>query len=370
MNHRDDHIGIVLQCDPSGQITRIIRDDIGITTACESPATLIGIFDQDSREKAQQFLRAAFESHAAFGWELNVRCDNRITGLVLTGGLTGEGIFVCGSPSGASINKLFSEMTEIQNEQLNSLRMIMKNDQLEATRSGQHDQEMLAEFTRLNNELVNTQRELARKNAEIEDANVRLQALATTDGLTGLNNHREFQDALDAEYTRVARYGNPLSLLLLDVDRFKQFNDRFGHPAGDRVLIQVAQILTRESRSEAVVARYGGEEFAIIMPNCRGHEAAVAAERIRRAIEKHPWDLRPVTVSIGVAATTGGNLSRADLIAQADAHMYKAKVGGRNRVCGKASYCWVPAPYVSEKGAWPELSPRDEGSASDISTVT
>jgi diguanylate cyclase (GGDEF)-like protein len=339
VNNRDDDSGIVLQCDPSGEIIRIIRDDLGITAGSESHSTLFGIVDQDSQEKAQEFLRAAFESHATFGWELNVRCDNQLTGLLLTGGLTDAGIIVCGSPSRAGINKLFDEMTEIQNEQLNALRMTLKEVQLETTRYRQHDEEMLAEFTRLNNELVNTQRELARRNADIADANVRLEALATTDGLTGLKNHREFQDSLEREYVRAARYGTPLSLLMMDVDHFKQFNDQFGHPAGDSVLMQVASILTRESRSEAVVARYGGEEFAVILPTC-GCEAAVGvAERIRRAVELGPWDLRTITVSIGSATMIDGELNRAALIARADAAMYQAKVSGRNQVCSTMGVC-------------------------------
>ena len=332
MNNRDDNAGIILQCDPSGEILRIIRDDFGITAGCESRPTLIGIVDHDSREKAQEFLRAALEAQATFGWELNIRCDNQIKGLLLTGGLTDEGIIVCGSLSRAGINSLFNEMTEIQNEQLNTLRMTLKEEQIEATQYRQHDDEMLAEFTRLNNELINTQRELAQRNAEIAEANVRLKALATTDGLTGLRNHREFQNALEGEYFRATRYGSSLSLLMVDVDHFKEFNDEYGHPAGDSVLIEVARILTRESRSEAVVARYGGEEFAVILPNCGCEAAAGVAERIRRAIELGPWELRPITVSVGCATMIDRELNRASLIARADAAMYHAKVSGRNQV--------------------------------------
>jgi diguanylate cyclase (GGDEF)-like protein len=344
MNNRTDKSGIVLQCDPSGEIIRIIRDDLGITSGCESHSTLFGIVDEDSREKAREFLRTAIESRATFGWELNVRCHNQVTGLLLTGGLIHEGVIVCGSPSRAGIMELYDEMTKIQNEQLNTLRMTLKEDQLEAARLRQHDEEMLAEFTRLNNELVNIQRELAQKNAEIAVANVRLQSLATTDGLTGLKNHREFQDALEREYDRATRYGTPLSLLMMDVDYFKQFNDQFGHPAGDTVLIKVARILTRESRSESVVARYGGEEFAVILPNCGSDDAANVAERIRRTIELGPWDCRPITVSIGIATMIGCELDRIALIAQADGAMYQAKVGGRNRVCCTADLCdSVPA---------------------------
>ncbi len=238
---------------------------------------------------------------------------------------------------------MFDEMMKIQNEQLNVLRMQLKEEQLEAAMHRQREQQILDEFTSLNNSLVNTQRELARRNAELADANSRLQALATTDGLTGLKNHREFQESLAREYDRAARHGSALSLLMLDVDHFKEFNDQFGHPEGDRVLKQVAQILTNESRSDALVARYGGEEFALILPNCDREGVAGAAERVRRAVERGPWDLRPITVSIGTATMHGSPLDCAAMIACADAAMYRAKVSGRNQV-GSVSAACITAP--------------------------
>ena len=192
---------------------------------------------------------------------------------------------------------------------------------------------ILDDFTRLNNELVNTQRELARRNAELAVANTRLELLATTDGLTGLKNHRSFQESLEHEYARAMRYGTRLSLLMLDVDHFKQFNDQFGHPAGDGVLKRVATIIASESRDEKLVARYGGEEFAIIMPNCGFKDAVGVAERVRRAVELGPWVLRHITVSIGVATKNKSTQDRVDLIARADAALYRAKINGRNRVC-------------------------------------
>jgi diguanylate cyclase (GGDEF)-like protein len=339
VNTQDDKSGIVLQCDPSGEIVRVIRDDLGITAGGHSASTLFGIVDPQSREKAQKFLRAAIESHATFGWELNVHCDGQLTALLLTGGLTDAGIIVCGSPSRARLNKLFDEMMKIQNEQLNALRTTLRKAQLEAATHRQREQELLEEFTRLNNELVNAQRELARRNVDLGDANARLESLATTDGLTGVKNHRAFQESLEREFARATRYGSSLSLLMLDVDQFKQFNDQFGHPAGDEVLKQVARILASGSRLETLVARYGGEEFALILPNCGGEEAAVVAERVRRDVETGPWDLRPVTVSLGTATKCDGTQDRSALIARADSALYKAKVSGRNQVCSDSEVC-------------------------------
>jgi diguanylate cyclase (GGDEF)-like protein len=335
VNAPDDKSGIVLQCDQSGEILRVIRDDLGITAGCLSASTLFGIVDSESREKAQNFLQAAIEAHATFGWEVNVQCDGQLTGLLLVAGVTDVGIIICGTRSRAGSNELFDEMMKIQNEQVNALRKSIKEEQLEAATRRQHEQESLEDFSRLNNELVNTQRELARRNAELAVANARLESLATTDGLTGLKNHRAFQESLEREYARAARVGSPLSLLMLDVDHFKQFNDQFGHPAGDGALKEVARILTDSSRlSDTLAARYGGEEFALILPHCGCDEAFAIAERVRRSVETGPWPLRPVTVSVGLATMIHGSPDRAALIAGADAAMYLAKVSGRNQVRG------------------------------------
>jgi diguanylate cyclase (GGDEF)-like protein/PAS domain S-box-containing protein/putative nucleotidyltransferase with HDIG domain len=183
--------------------------------------------------------------------------------------------------------------------------------------------------------LVGTLRDVTeRKETEqqLKDANSRLQALATTDGMTGLKNHRTFQEQIKNEYNRSVRYEAPLSLILLDVDRFKQFNDTFGHPAGDAVLKKVAEVLTEMARATDVVARYGGEEFVIVLPETDAEQAQAAAERFRSAIAAVPWQKRPVTASFGVATRRDGVLDTDKLIAQADAALYRSKQCGRNCV--------------------------------------
>jgi diguanylate cyclase (GGDEF)-like protein len=339
VNDQNEKSGIVLQCDRSGEIIRVIRDDLGITAGCPSASTFFGIFDPQSREKAQNFLQATIDGDATFGWELNVNCDGQVTGLLLIGGLTEVGVIICGFRSRAGWNKLFDEMVKIQNEQLNALRITLKDEQLEVARHCHAEREMLEEFTRLTNELINTQRELARRNADLADANARLESLATTDSLTDVKNYRAFRESLEREFSRARRYGSQLSLLMLDVDEFKQFNDQFGHPAGDEVLKQIAQILACEGRADTLVARYGGEEFAMILPNCGLDEAAAVAERVRRAVERGPWELRPVTVTIGVATKCVHTPDRAALIARADAALYRAKASGRNQICDDRDAC-------------------------------
>lgn len=174
---------------------------------------------------------------------------------------------------------------------------------------------------------------------ELEQANRELCDLATTDGLTGLKNHRAFQERLAAEYETAERHQTPLSLLLLDVDHFKQFNDTFGHPAGDAVLKQVARLLERTMRDCDLVARYGGEEFVVILPQTDQAGALRAAERCRLAVSGSDWSLRPVTASFG-AATLSLNCGGSDaLIAAADRALYAAKANGRNQVLHAGSFC-------------------------------
>lgn len=176
--------------------------------------------------------------------------------------------------------------------------------------------------------------------AELGEANTRLRELVSRDGLTGLYNHRHFQEMLRKEISEAARYRRPLTLILFDVDFFKRVNDQHGHPAGDAVLKRIAEYVAETVRSSDLVARYGGEEFAIILPETDAREAVVLAERIRRGIEameiaigNQQSPLR-VTVSLGLSSFRHEDSERAqgELIEAADKALYAAKHGGRNRL--------------------------------------
>lgn len=183
---------------------------------------------------------------------------------------------------------------------------------------------------------------LAKEKAELfakdlQEANRKLRDLASRDGLTGLFNHRHFQETLAAELERGLRHHRPVSLLLLDIDHFKEINDTFGHPRGDGVLQALARRGTALLRSSDILARYGGEEFAVILPETGDKGAYVLAERMRRGIEQMeiPADglLLKVTVSIGISTWTPeiGHADKARLIEAADKALYLSKKNGRNR---------------------------------------
>jgi diguanylate cyclase (GGDEF)-like protein len=169
----------------------------------------------------------------------------------------------------------------------------------------------------------------------VEQERAMVQHQAETDRLTGIYNRRYFETSLEAEVQRARRYGSPLSLVLFDVDGFKQFNDRYGHLTGDRVLKRLVRQCEPSLRGSDVFCRYGGEEFAIIAPETSGPAAAILARRVRESVEGMHLESIPeiVTISVGAAAWEQSFTSSDDLVAAADSALYLAKNSGRNREC-------------------------------------
>jgi len=159
--------------------------------------------------------------------------------------------------------------------------------------------------------------------------------LATTDGMTGLYNHRYFQEALGREISRSRRYGAPVSLIYMDIDHFKKFNDTYGHQIGDEVLKLVAATIKRNLRDSDVPCRYGGEELVAILPDTDQDGAFIAAEKIRKAIESLKFPINEtivrITISAGVSTYPLNADKKESLIEAADEALYFAKEGGRNQ---------------------------------------
>ncbi len=175
-------------------------------------------------------------------------------------------------------------------------------------------------------------KELQQQKTQLERANTKLEHLALTDGMTGLLNHRGFQEELERAYERHIRINLPLSMILMDVDHFKQFNDTYGHQGGDSVLQKFGQMLQRTTRKHEPAARYGGEEFAIILEGADPEAAIQAGERFREAIHKRTWPHRQITASFGVATVFGAEFAKEELIKRADLALYESKRSGRDCV--------------------------------------
>jgi diguanylate cyclase (GGDEF)-like protein len=172
---------------------------------------------------------------------------------------------------------------------------------------------------------------------ELVDLNEKTRVMSITDGLTGLANHREFYQSLRRELARAKRYGHNVSLLMVDVDDFKKFNDCYGHLAGDFALKKIAGILRRCVRANDVVARYGGEEFGVILPEATASGALMLAERIKTEIGHHPFLETPeegghLTVSVGIYSSVVGDSTEERMVKFADEAVYLAKYLGKNRV--------------------------------------
>jgi diguanylate cyclase (GGDEF)-like protein len=186
-------------------------------------------------------------------------------------------------------------------------------------------------FNHMVSRLREGRRELDNINDMLQKKNEELERLSITDGLTGLVNHRFLIQRLNEEGIRANRYHHEFSVLMADVDHFKQYNDEFGHPAGDEVLKRVADILRASVRPGDTAARYGGEEFAIVMPETPSAEAFEIAEHVRARVASESFPGRKVTLSIGLAEFPTDADQPNAVIAAADKALYEAKHGGRNR---------------------------------------
>jgi diguanylate cyclase (GGDEF)-like protein len=192
---------------------------------------------------------------------------------------------------------------------------------------------------------------LERAYRELEFTNARLREVSFRDEVTGLYNRRFFSVRLEEEVSRYRRFGHPVSVVLLDVDGFKEINDAFGHAAGDDTLHAVGQILLGHSRGINVICRYGGDEFAVLLVESSKEGALCYAERIRQILSTYVFSHgRPVSASFGIAALPEDvGTSADDLMRAADDALYAAKRGGKGRAVayGPAS---TPAPHVDEAG--------------------
>jgi len=180
-------------------------------------------------------------------------------------------------------------------------------------------------------ELDHVCKELEQKQKELLELNHKLEQLAITDELTGLHNRRSYKEALFDNISEFSKTGRLFSLLMLDIDYFKNINDNYGHLTGDRVLKELALLLSGELGQSDIAARYGGEEFALILPGTSEEEAVRLAEQIRQRVASAAWCVPRLTVSIGIATAQLGDTVKC-IQARADEALYHSKHDGRNRV--------------------------------------
>jgi diguanylate cyclase (GGDEF)-like protein len=184
------------------------------------------------------------------------------------------------------------------------------------------------------NDAISRESELQRYQQQLEAANIKLQELATTDPLTGVANRRVFDQRLNIDFAHARRYGRAMAVMILDVDNFKQRNDRFGHDEGDATLKRFAALLARSVREADLVVRYGGEEFVLLLPETNEQQALLMSSRIMAMVRGYEWGQEQVTISGGVADLQPSIVRPHELVTRADKALYAAKHAGKDRVVG------------------------------------
>ncbi len=239
---------------------------------------------------------------------------------------------------------LESAIKAIQHQVFDYITKPFENERLRiVARNAQIKYNLLKENRELVNRLLFQEEELHRKisqaTQQLRLVNEKLQEQARTDELTGLFNYRHFQERLEEEVYKAIRYEQPLSLLMVDIDRFKKYNDTLGHPAGDEIIRRIGQLIRETMRSIDFVARYGGDEYVVILAQTDTEPGVIAAEKLREIIAKEYQEFhlesftQGLTVSIGAASLPIHAVAPAELNSRADQALYRAKNEGRNRVC-------------------------------------
>ncbi|NTU74612.1 MAG: GGDEF domain-containing protein [Anaerolineaceae bacterium] len=326
-------VGIAILCDTNGTILHVIQDGIGVVGLLPGQP-LEKMVDSGSRIKLLNFLVELRGKGAAFDWEINIQNQGQVITLRLAGALGNDSFMIVGARTPNEALYLCDELMMINNEQATALRAAIKGQMQNTRDQNDADGVLYDEISRLNNELITLQRDLAKKNAELERLYIEVQKQSITDQLTGVYNRRGFFEISEREIERAKRYNRPLAAIMFDLDHFKIVNDTYGHAVGDQVLKEIAALCTQKLRKTDIFGRYGGEEFSILLPETLPTAARLISERLRQAVAQ-PLNIGKnqlhVTISLGVAPLNDNITDLQDLLESADRAMYKAKESGRNR---------------------------------------
>lgn len=266
--------------DINGKILRVICDDLDLYSNIVGD-NFLAILDKDSQVKFLSFLINVRNNNAEIFWDMNFNLSGKIEQYYVTGAKVNNDIITLITKYALELGEIYEDLIKINNEQINYFRSILKQFSLDKQNQDKTYLEMLDEISRLNNELANIQRELVKKNLELEELNKKLSEMAIKDQLTGLYNRRYFNEVFAKEVAKAKRYGIKLSLVSVDLNNFKIVNDTFGHAAGDRLLIEFAQIALENTRRDVdYIFRFGGDEFLFLLVGANSEDAKEIINRI------------------------------------------------------------------------------------------
>ena len=323
--------GFAFYCDISGNILEVINNTIKLDRL-STGVRLADLFGSFNYYKVNKFLEQVRSSGSAYNWDFDLKKTNPKGVVQVSGAVVQKKIMIMGMAMNEETLTLIGEMVSISNEQTNALKFALKEAN-DAAQEAKIDTQIIEEFSRLNNELISTKRELMKKNKELERLYEEVQALSLIDKLTGLLNRRGFEQKAGQEWEHALRYKRPLSMIMFDIDRFKNVNDSYGHAIGDYVLKSVAQRCESQLRKVDIFSRHGGEEFCTLLPETKLEQAGDIAEKLR-LITLQPLDTEVgqlnVSISLGVAEHIKNVTNLEELQKNADQALYKAKQSGRN----------------------------------------
>lgn len=307
--------------DQRSLITETLEDRFGAKTV-----TAVGSLAESLEQDLPSFnlILADYNLPDASGLELvdeiKRRCD---TPIIM---VTGENV---GQIAAEAIRKGANDYIVKLGDYLFTIPLVVEKN-LQIAQIQRENQSLRQAIERANDQLKE-------KNAQLEESLVRLQQMAATDPLTALYNRRHFSRVLEQMFAETQRYATDLACVMIDLDDYKQLNDRFGHQVGDQLLILAGKVISANMRRMDVAARYGGDEFVLLIPRAGKNDAAVVAQRIceefKHATAAVLKDYGGVSMSVGIASLALNKASNADqLVAQADAALYRAKQTGRDRI--------------------------------------
>lgn len=314
---------MIVSCDLNGTIKNILFQEISFCDSFQVGEFFLKNVDEESLSKALTFFTELKNNKIITNYEINFKCNKSISTYVLSGAHDGGDLIVLVA-SGQIDFTAFDEMMIMNSEMVNLFRKAVKDQLEENFASENHGFNHFEEISRLNNELMNVQRELAKKNNELIHLNFRLEELTIRDPLTELFNKRHLYPKFEEEKIRSARFQYPIALAMIDLNNFKQINDQQGHNEGDRVLRKFADIsngCTREGLD--YVFRIGGDEFLILMTHCEEETAEVILNRIDQEYRKING---LSSVAFGIASFIGNQDQELDaILKEVDAKMYAHK---------------------------------------------
>ncbi len=276
--------GLMVFCDHKGIIEEVLYNNSLPEAFIKKGVSFFDILDEHNLGKGKSFFEKIRKENVVFNWELNVKYENRIDVYYFAGLKIKEKILIISTDSFSKLNKIYEEILRINVEQVNTIRGLMKEKVMDID-IHENENDFYNQISKLNNELSNMQRELTKKNIEQKRLNEKLKEMALFDFLTGLYNRRHFYEKFTEEITKAERLRYDISLAYMDINNFKEINDKYGHEAGDKLLVDFAKIARDNLRKNFdYIFRFGGDEFLIMFLNCEKNRAQEIVERIDAAL--------------------------------------------------------------------------------------